>query len=125
MLQLCNVWIDLSYLSSARGQSLIGHDDSGPNLQIITGRWEMRSVTKRRWMVIPRKPSGCGDTPHEMCTCDRNFLYKAKSDLSPGAMILEEYLLLFSLYLPQLPGRDERCNGENDMLPLSPRTSTT
>ena len=27
---------------------IVGHDDSGLNLQIITGRWEMRSVTKLR-----------------------------------------------------------------------------
>ena len=37
---------------------MLGHDDSRPNLQIITGRWEMSSVTKRRCMVIPRKPLG-------------------------------------------------------------------
>ena len=57
----------------------IGHNDSGLKLQIITGCWEMSSVTKRRWMVIPRKPSGLGDTPHERCTCNRTFLYKGKN----------------------------------------------
>ena len=57
--------------SEAPPPSSLGQDDSGQNPQIFTGRWEIRSVTKRRWLVMPRKLLGGCYTPHQRCTCDR------------------------------------------------------
>ena len=59
----------------------LGPDDSGQIFQIITGRWEMRSLTERRWLVMPRKIWVLCYTPHERCTCDRIFAKMVKTEI--------------------------------------------
>ena len=86
----------------------------------------MRSLTERRWLVMPRKIWVLCYTPHERCTCDRIFCKKVKNRNSYLRSIFEEKNMNISyLYLPHLPGRGEQCNGEHDRQPLYPRTSTT
>ena len=75
--------------------SRLGPDDSGQIFQIITGRWEMRSLTERRWLVMSRKIWVLCYTPHERCTCDRIFCKKVKNRNSYLRSIFEEKILIY------------------------------
>ena len=79
----------------ARGWPTVGPDDSGQIFQIITGRWEMRSLTERRWLVMPRKIWVLCYTPHERCTCDRIFGKKVKNRNSYLRSIFENKIWIY------------------------------
>ena len=82
-------------VSFSRPVFLLGPDDSGQIFQIITGRWEMRSLTERRWLDMPRKIWVLCYTPHERCTCDRIFCKKVKNRNSYLRSIFEEKILIY------------------------------
>ena len=60
---------------------LIGHNDSGPNLQIITGRLEIRSVTKLRWMVTPKKNCQVVGIPSTKGALATEIFFKGKKQI--------------------------------------------
>ena len=55
----------------------------------------MRSLTERRWLVMPRKIWVLCYTPHERRTCDRIFCKKVKNRNSYLRSIFEEKILIY------------------------------